>query len=64
VENLLTKLGGRRFFLTFGCGVACTALLWFGKLDATTFRDIIGFTVGAYIAGNTFQKVKAPGVAG
>lgn len=57
----LTTLGGRRFLLTLGCGVACTVLVWCGKLDGNIFRDIIIATVGVYVGGNTFQKVGWPG---
>jgi hypothetical protein len=35
-----------------------TALVWFAKIDASTYRDIIIATVGVYIAGNTYQAVK------
>jgi FtsH-binding integral membrane protein len=58
LEMNLTAFGGRRFLLTMGCGIACTALVWFAKIDASTFRDIIIATVGVYIAGNTYQAVK------
>lgn len=56
----IARVGGRRFLLTLGCGIACTVLVWAGKIDPATFRDIIIATVGCYIAGNTWQKVKAP----
>lgn len=63
--SLLTRAGGRRFVLTLGCGMACTGLVWYAKLDGLVFRDIILGTVGVYIASNTYQKVKgtAPGTA-
>lgn len=65
MHSTITKLGGRRFLMTMGCGVACTTLVWFAKIDGAIFRDIIIATVAAYIAGNTIQKVKAqPGVTG
>ena len=60
----ITSLGGRRFLMTMGCGMACTVLVWFTKIDGSIFRDIVIATVAAYIAGNTIQKVKAPGVEG
>lgn len=45
-----------RFFLTLGCGVVCSFLLWFGKLDSTAYASIIIATVGAFIAGDTYEK--------
>ena len=55
----LSALGGRRFLMTMGCGMACTVLVWFAKIDGAIFRDIVIATVAVYIAGNTVQKVKA-----
>jgi hypothetical protein len=54
----IETLGGRRYTLTLGCGVACSFLLWFAKLSDASFATIILGTVGVYIAGNTYQKVK------
>jgi hypothetical protein len=58
LAELLAGLGGRRFLLTLGCGMATTALQWFGKLDpaGSTYALVIVGTVGAYIAGNVAQK--------
>lgn len=55
-----TTIGGRRFFLTVGAGLATTLLQWFGKLDPAgmAYTATIGATVAAYITGNTVQKVK------
>jgi hypothetical protein len=55
----LAAIGGRRFLMTMGCGMACTALVWFAKIDGNIFRDIIIATVAVYIGGNTIQKIKA-----
>ncbi len=57
---MIEKIGGRRFLLTLGCGMACTLLVWEAKISDEIFRDIIIATVAAYIAGNVVQKVKAP----
>lgn len=54
----LIWFGGRRFFLTLGCGIVCTILVAHGKISDAIFRDIIMGTVGFYIAGNVYQKVK------
>lgn len=55
--NIVT-LGGRRFLLTLGCGIATTLLCWHGKIGDGVYATVIISTVGAYITGNTFQKVK------
>lgn len=55
---MLTHTGGRRFVMTMGCGVVCTILVWFAKIDGSIFRDVIIATVAVYIGGNTYQKVK------
>jgi len=48
----------RRFLLSAGCGIATTALVWAGKIDGAVYATVVLGTVGAYIAGNTVQKVK------
>lgn len=56
----MTIPGGRKFFLTLGCGVACTLLVWFAKISDQVFATIILGTVGAYIGGNVWQKKTQP----
>lgn len=53
--------GGRRFILAMGAGVTTTFLQWMGKLDpaGNTYMLTVLGTVGAYIAGNTVQKIKS-----
>lgn len=48
--------GGRKFFMTLGCGAVTALLTWFGKIDGGTYAIVISATVGAYIAGNVVQK--------
>lgn len=55
----LNSFGGRKFLLTVGCAAVTTVLVWFGKIDASTFSLVILGTVGGYITGNVTQKVKA-----
>lgn len=56
MRSLIEQLGGRRFVMTIGCGIACTVLVACGKIDGPVFRDIVIATVAAYITGNTWQK--------
>lgn len=64
VRDMIETSGGRRFLLALGSGAATTALQWFGKLDpaGSTYAMVVIGTVGAYVMGNTYQKVKAPEV--
>lgn len=41
----------KRFFLTLGCGVITTALVWFAKITPEVYAATIIATVGAYIGG-------------
>lgn len=55
----MNKFLSRRWLMTMGCGVACFVLVWFEKIDGAVFAAVIVPTVGAYIAGNTYQKTKS-----
>jgi hypothetical protein len=59
--RLISASGGRTFVLTVGCGLVTSVLQWFGKLDpsGSQFSVVIVSTVGAYIAANAVQRVKA-----
>lgn len=56
----LEKLGGRRFLLVFLTSVATTVLTWFTKIDGATYSLVTIGICGAYITGNTIQKIKTP----
>ena len=52
----MSKYGGRRFALVIGCVITYTLLLVFGYLDGGAYVALQILTVGAYIAGNGYQK--------
>lgn len=54
------KWGGRRYVLVWGVYVGSSVLLCLSMLDAANYALLLGFSVGAYISGNTAQKIKAP----
>lgn len=56
----LESAGGRRFLLVLGTSVAVNLLIWFSKIDAPTYSLVTLGVVGAYITGNTIQKIKTP----
>jgi xanthosine utilization system XapX-like protein len=60
IPDLVEGWGGRRFLITLGCGFVTSLLQYLGKLDpaGSTYAIVIVGTVGAYIGGNTYQKVK------
>lgn len=62
VRDAIDAFGGRRFLMSLGCGAMTSALQWAGKLDpvGSTYALVVIATVGAYIAGDTTQQIKAP----
>lgn len=60
LNELIVSLGGRRFILSCGAGIVSSVLVWYAKITPEIYRDVILGTVGMYIAGNTFQKVRTP----
>jgi len=58
LNQIISQCGGRRFLLVLGCGIACSFLVWHAKITSEAFSAIIIATVGVYISGNTYQKVK------
>jgi len=58
-----STVGGRRFTLALISGAGTFVLSLLGKIDASAYTMTTIGIVGAYIAGNTTQKVKAPGAS-
>ncbi len=50
------RFGGRRFFITMGCGIVTSVLAWFGKIDGASYAAVIIGTVAAYITGGAFDN--------
>jgi hypothetical protein len=59
MREAIDDFGGRRFLLSFASLWVASSLLIGDFIDPTTYRDIVLGTVGAYILGNTWQKVKS-----
>ena len=60
----MTTYGGRRFLLALVSGARTFTLTLLGKIDGSAYMLTTIGIVGAYITGNTAQKIKAPGAEG
>lgn len=60
----LTSYGGRRWILALISGAGMFILALMGKINGTAYTMTTIGIVGAYITGNTAQKIKAPGAEG
>ena len=52
------SVGGRRFFLTLGCGIASLILVWFEKITGSEFVTLTTLTLVPYLGFNTQQKIQ------
>lgn len=57
-ESFYLKLGGRRFVMTVAALVGTGVLCWFGHISGESYSITVLGLVGAYVAGNTAQKVQ------
>lgn len=57
--RIIENLGGRRFIASILVGISTTYLTYLSKIGGETYSVVMLGTVGAYIAGNTIQKVKS-----
>lgn len=60
IRDAIESAGGRRFLLALSTNLITAILVLAGKVGDAVYATVIIATVGAYIAGNTLQKVKAP----
>lgn len=58
-SSALTTIGGRRFTLALISGAGTFLLCLLGKIDGNAYTLATIGIVGAYVAGNTAQKIKA-----
>lgn len=58
MRSLIENAGGRRFLVTLISGAGTFLLCWKGAIDGNAYMLTTIGIVGAYIAGNTTQKVK------
>jgi drug/metabolite transporter (DMT)-like permease len=58
MRNFYTQCGGQRYVLVLMTLVLSAFLLWEKRLSSPDFALIVIGTVGAYIAGRTYQKTK------
>ena len=57
IREAIESAGGRRFLLALSTNIITAALVLAGKVGDTVYAAVIIATVGAYIAGNTTQKL-------
>lgn len=56
-ENIFTRWGGRRYFMTMGCCAIATMLVIINKISGGEFVTLIGMAMAFYNAANTAQKM-------
>lgn len=56
----LVEFISRKFLLTVGIVLATIALLIIGKVDQTTFENVVQWVITVYIGGNVAEKKFTP----
>lgn len=56
--KLLDKVKSTKFILSVLSVIILTTVLCTGYIPASTFAEVMQFTLGAYILGDSFQKSK------
>ena len=56
MDNLISKVGGRKFILCLGIEVLTAILVWNKIIDQGAYTTITLAVIGAYITGNVMQK--------
>jgi hypothetical protein len=58
IRQAIESAGGRRFLLALSTNLITAVLVLAGKVGDAVYATVIIATVGAYIAGNTVQKIR------
>ena len=58
LSSLVYNSGGRRFVTTLLVLATTSVLAWYGKIVGDAYAITVVGTVGAFIAGVSYQKVK------
>jgi hypothetical protein len=58
IRQAIESAGGRRFLLALSTNLITAILVLADKVGDAVYATVIIATVGAYIAGNTVQKIK------
>jgi hypothetical protein len=56
MNNLISKLGGRKFILCLVTEVLTAILVWYKAVDQGAYTTITLAIIGGYITGNVMQK--------
>jgi len=58
LSSIVYNSGGRRFIITLLVLATTSILAWYGKIVGDAYAITVVGTVGAFVAGVSYQKVK------